>query len=102
MSLIINSNIETQGGIELSSAYARITVVDGAQGTSLNVNLEYYPTDQAFLNGLAPTRMANDISALTINYDRSTQGTDILMLAHEAAQAVLTDNGITSIIAELN
>ena len=102
MSLIITSNIETQGGIELASAYARVTVVDSAQGTSLDVNLDYYPTDQAFLDGLAPTRMDNGISFLTMNYDRATQGTDILMLAHEYAKVVLANNGITSIIAELN
>ena len=102
MSLIITSNIETQGGIELASAYARVSVTDGASGEYLNINLDYYPTDQAFLNGLAPTRMDNGISFLTMNYDRATQGTDILMLAHEFAQAVLNTNGITSIIAELN
>jgi hypothetical protein len=46
--------------------------------------------------------MDNGISFLVMNYDRATQGTDILMLAHEYAKAVLNTNGITSIIAELN
>ncbi len=102
MSLIITSNIETQDGITLSSAYARLTVTDYAHGEQLGINLDYYPSDQAFLNGTTPARMANGISSFNMPYDRQAEGTDILMLAHEFAKAQLEDVDITSIIAELN
>lgn len=101
MSLIINSNIETRSGIQLASAYARLSVTDRAVGNIVTISLDYYPTDQAFLNGLSPLGINSQLTSFQMPYDRAADGNDILMLGHEYAKTQLADAGITSIIAEL-
>lgn len=101
MSLIITSQVETRNGIELNSAYARLNVTDAAEGTALQINMDYYPTDQAFINKAMPTQPVKPIGTFQMPYNRQADGTDILMLAHEYAKAQLAAEGLDSTIAEL-
>lgn len=102
MSLIISSPIETENGIALNGAYARLSVTDPMEGTQLYINMDYYPTQLQFTEGKMPLRMDPSIMGFTMPYDRQTEGADTLMLAHEYAQFQLDSKGIASTIAELN
>ena len=95
MSLQITTTITTIEGIELSSAYARVLVVDNFTGTKLDSAIQLYASKEAFLAEKQPLS-TEIISSVSTPYDRQL-GTDILDLAHDAMIVRLAEQGITSV-----
>ena len=105
MALNITSQVTTDAGIALSTSYGRVSVKNPENGTELICGLEWYANEAAFTNGSQPLRI-EDPNALipggllptffVAPYDRATQGTDTLTLAHDALQSELTSRGISS------
>lgn len=95
MALLISTPIVTIDGILLNSAYVRIQAVDNYLGQKLFGVMQIYPSKESFVAGYQPLRVEMNPS-LTITYDRVVNGTDTLMMMHDAFIQYLSDLGITA------
>jgi hypothetical protein len=95
MALNITSTIVTAEGIELASAYGRVAVVDAFKGDSIEEYVNLYSSEAAFLAGAQPLNVAYT-TKLTSAYDRTTDSTDLLDLAHDHLIAALAADGVTA------
>ena len=107
MALNITSPVTTLDGIELATSYARIEVRNPVAGTDLIAGVFVYPTETAFTSGKDPLNLANPVTTTPFSnfwvmpYDRNSEGTDILILAHEYIQFQLNAIGVSSTITGL-
>lgn len=93
MALTINTTITTQEGIEISNTYGRVSVADQKWGKSLQCGLDIYASEAAFLAGLESLNLPS-LAYAEVAYDRTTESTDILDVAHDALIAQLAAVGI--------
>jgi len=104
MALNITSQVTTFEGFELPTSYARVSVRDDEKGEQLVIGLSFYASEAAFTAGSQSFSLKNpDPLAHTpfaewtaIPYDRATDGTDILSLAHDYCQFRLDSIGVSS------
>jgi hypothetical protein len=99
MALIFNTDIELASGITVANAYGRVAVADTSAGKTLQQLVEIYTSEQAFLDGKSQIEMPGLQNAIETPYDRATDGTDILALAHANLQTALADAGYTTTIS---
>lgn len=95
MALTITSTITTKDGIELTGAYGRVGVADNYTGERLEQVVELFSSESAFLAGAFAIR-PNFSVHISSAYDRATDGTDVLDLAHDNLIAHLADQGISA------
>lgn len=105
MALNITSPVTTLDGITLPTSYARIEVRDGVSGTQLITGIQFYVNAQAFESGKGALLLATPglenapIQTYWVSdYNRVTDGSDLLLLGHEVAQGALSNMGISSTI----
>ena len=106
MALNITSELVTLDGIALSTSYGRIEVRDSVSGDNLICALAVYASKPAFEAGrgaLVVEDPAIDVLAplktyWVMPYSRETDGTDILVLAHDYIQGELSNLGVQSTI----
>ena len=100
MALLFNTAIELESGITVNDAYGRVGVADNIEGTELQQIVEVFASEQAFIDGKKPMQLpAEVITTLTSAYDRATDGSDVLALAHANLQAAMADYGYTTTIS---
>ena len=95
MALTITSTITTVEGIELAGAYGRVAVVDAFKGDAIEEYANLYVNEAAFLAGVQPLNVAFT-TKLTSAYDRASQSTDILDLAHDHLIAAMAAEGVVA------
>lgn len=95
MALTITSTITTAEGIQLTGAYARVGVVDAFTGASIEEYANVYASEAAFNAGANPLNVSFT-TKLTSPYDRTTQSTDILDLAHDHLITAMAADGVTA------
>jgi len=100
MALEITGNIELQGGIILSSCYARTTFNLNVDGDKVFINTDYYATKEAYENkeGVINT---NYYFQSLFDYDRTTDGSDLLQFSNEKIKSELEALGLSVVITEL-
>ena len=95
MALTLNTTITTPEGLEVSNAYGRVSVADQKWGTSLQCGLDIYASEAAYLANAKAFDMPK-LAYAEVAYDRATDGTDVLDLAHDALIAQLATVGISA------
>lgn len=98
MALTFNTDIEMSNGITISNAYGRVGVADNIGGDSLQQIVEIFVSEQAFLDGKQPITVEGLITTSQTPYDRTTDGSDVLALAHANLKAQLADQGFDTTI----
>lgn len=101
MALEITGNIETKNGIVLSSAYGRVITQLSVNGTRLYVTTEFFPNKDAYINNKMPIPMNNDMADFFFDYDRTTEGGDLLLISSEKVKEVYEGKGLSVLITEL-
>ena len=100
MALEITGNIELQGGITLSSCYARTTFNFMVSGNKIFINTDYYSTKEAYLNNEGVINTNYYFQSL-FDYDRTTDGNDLLQFSNEKIKSELEALGLSVQITEL-
>lgn len=105
MALNITSKVTTDSGIDLSTSYGRVTVNNPESGDLLICGLQWYPSEAAY-TAKGDTLRIKDPNAqipgdliptfMSTPYDRATDGTDTLQIAHDFIQFQLDSRGISS------
>jgi len=95
MALIFTTDIQTRDGFTVSNAYGRVTAEDSYKGTQVSSHVDIFVSEQAFLSGITPVKTMY-IQDSIVPYNRETDGTDILNIAHEGLIAELAKQGITA------
>ena len=98
MALQITTTFQTTSGIELQGAYARVTAVDQAAGTSVLGIAELYLSEQDYLDGKSAIDAVPFQTQAQMKYDREVNGVDILAYAHDALVDFLGQQGIIATI----
>lgn len=105
MALNITSQVTTDSGIDLSTSYGRVTVNNPESGELLICGLQWYPSEAAYTAGVDPLRIKDpnglipgDLipTFMSTPYDRATDGTDTLQIAHDFIQSELDSKSISS------
>ena len=95
MALQFTTEVQTKDGFTIQNAYGRVAVGDSYTGTEVSGNVEIYVTEQAFVTGARPVK-TSFIQDAIVPYNRDTDGTDILNIAHDALVAQLALQGIVA------
>lgn len=96
MALLFDTSIELGGGVTIDNAYGRVTAVDAQKGDQVMGTVHVYATEQAFLDGKDALGALPFRDSAWAPYDRTSQGVDILDLAHDALIAGLAQQGYTA------
>ena len=100
MALEITGNIDIDGGITLSSCYARTTFNLMNSGDKVFINTDYYATKEAYENKEASLNTNYYFQSL-FDYDRTTDGSDLLQFSNEKIKSELEGLGLSVVITEL-
>lgn len=96
MALIINTPITTPSGIVLTTSYARVKASTDLGGIFIYADMTIYSNKQSFINNLEEIRVPYINIYKTAQYDRTTDSSDILDLAHDVLIASLLEQGIVA------
>lgn len=92
MALLINKEVTVLGDINLSQLYVRLTVGYGPSGTPITVESRAYASKAAY--EADPQRNIIYLDPVTrrleFSYDRETDGSDILAIAHDKMKTLLS------------
>ena len=97
MALTFNTSIEMASGIVLDNAYGRVAVADNVTGETLQQLVEIYASEAAFLAGKQPVE-TGIMTTMQSAYNRATDGSDVLAIAHANLKALLADQGFDTTI----
>lgn len=91
MALTIEKNLSVLGGVSVSQLYVRLFVVLNYSGRKIVVNTETYVSEAAFDERTTNSLLVFGIpESIEFDYDRSTDGTDLLQVAHNKMKEYLT------------
>lgn len=95
MALTFTTPLTLPTGITIENAYGRVGAGDPSKGVSVEGVVDIYASEAAFEAGAQPLQL--DINNyVSVAYDRTTMGTDILNIAHDALVALLAEQNITA------
>ena len=97
MALNITTPITLRSGIELTTSFARVAVVEGEDGTHLNAAVTLFPSQQLFEDGANPITDSPIQLYATKAYNRETDGVDILDIAHDIMIEAFDMQGVTAV-----
>lgn len=100
MALQITGNIVLNNGISISQAYCRLDPKLTTEGNIIMSNTILWSSKDAYTNSLFPLNTDLGINEL-VNYDRTTDGVDILQFATEWIKFQLESKGYTVSIIDL-
>ncbi len=100
MALSIIGDIQLDGGLSTSSAYARLSADVNKTGDKVRTAVSYYVSQEAFNNGAGNIYLSEPISTI-FDYNRQNDGADILDVAHNKVKAELEELGYSVQIVEL-
>ena len=103
MALQISTPLNTSIGVTIPTSYARIGVNDDIQGTALVSTISVFASKEAFEAGADPLPIVVGEkfldAGIVFPYNREDQGTDILILSHDAWVTFLDNLGIVATIS---
>lgn len=99
MALEITGNIELSSGIVVNSLYCRTQAWLSENGLDVGCSPYFYTSKAAYDNG-APSVDIDGIKILT-PYDRTTDGSDILLFSNEYVKFQLEAKGYSVTITDL-
>ena len=99
--LISGENITLNNGLTVTSAYARTNAGLAMDGSYLLIAPAYWASEEAYTNGVSPLQPTNINIPMTVPYDKSTMGSDLLFAANEIVKEMLEVEGFTVTITEL-
>ena len=97
MALNFTTTITLPSGLQVADAYGRVSAVDQATGTQVDALVDIFTSEDAFTTGLAPLEVGFQRTA-SAPYNRDVDGTDILLIGHNALVTMLAKQGITATI----
>ena len=95
MALQFTTDIQTLDGFTVANAYGRVTAKDSYEGGFVSGHVMIFASEAAFLADARPVKTAL-IQDCGVAYDRTTDGVDILNIAHEGLIAELAKQGIAA------
>ena len=95
MALQFTTDIKTPQGIVISNAYGRVAAADQISGAKVDGLVEVFVNETEYLAGAQAINVPFRKTA-SVAYDRTTDGTDVLDIAHDALIAALAEQGITA------
>lgn len=98
MALNFTTQIELADGLTVDNAYGRVSAVDQASGTHIDAIVDIYISEDAFIANKQPINVGFNRTARK-PYNRDADGTDILLIGHDALVTVLATQGITATIS---
>jgi hypothetical protein len=92
MALLINKNVTVLGDIDLSQLYVRLEVNYGPEGTPLAVESRAYASKVAYeYNSQRNVIYLDQVTRrMEFEYNRETDGTDVLGIAHNKVKTLLS------------
>jgi len=100
MALNITGTIELSSGVVLNSAYARVNPTLTTSGNEIRTIVSYWLDENAYTNGNYPLDYSVNIK-YTFDYDRTTDGSDLLLVSNEKIKSELEDKGFSVVITQL-
>ena len=97
MALNFTTQLTLSSGVTIDNAYGRVSAVDQAAGTHIDAVVDIFISEQAYLDGKQSIEPGFNRTARA-PYNRDTDGTDILLIGHNALVTVLATQGITATI----
>jgi hypothetical protein len=96
MALLIDKNINILGDISINQIYVRLNYSVSISGDIINMSSLCYTSKNAYQENPNNVLEIEDFpNAAGYDYDRDTQGTDVLLLATQNYKNTLIDSGFT-------
>ena len=100
MALEITGTIELQSGLVINSAYARVNPQLRTSGDKVDNALAFWVSETDYNEGKWPLEYNPNIQ-LRFDYNRTTDGTDLLSFSNEKIKTELEGKGFSVVITEL-
>ena len=97
MALTIQTELNTVYGFPVTNSYGRVAVVNQFEGNVLQAAVEVYTNEAAFNAASKPLQVVDVVMNASQPYDYSTDGHDILDLAHDMMITALAQQGVTAV-----
>jgi hypothetical protein len=101
MALEISGNIEFNNGLTLSSVYGRTKYAVNDDSTMVAISLEYWVNADAYTSGKLSLIDVPLYVDGGYEYDRLTDGEDVLLFTQNKIKEKLEDLGFSVVITEL-
>jgi len=102
MALNIQGNIELDNGLTLSSVYGRTNAELTQDGSSVICFPKFWSSKEAYNQGLSSiSPIFNNSFTISVPYDRTTDGVDILLFSNEQIKSQLESKGFNATIIDL-
>jgi len=98
MALNFTTTITLPSGLQVENAYGRVSAVDQASGKQVDALVDIYTSEAAFESGLEAVQVGFNRVA-SVAYNRDVDGTDILLIGHNALVVMLAQLGMTATIS---
>jgi len=92
MALLLKGNFELQSGIVVNEVYSRTNVTLSIDGKELQIYPQYWVSKNAFKSGKENLSLII-YSNFNIDYDRSLDGDDLLLLSNQKVKQVFENLG---------
>ena len=100
MALEITGNIELNNGINVNSLYGRVNPTLDLSGKIIFCQPLFFSSKQNFQNNKAPVEVNFNLNAF-LDYNSTTQGSDILSLSNEWVKSQLESKGLNVTITDV-
>ena len=101
MALNITGNITLNNGMELTSLYVRTEAQLTLAGNRVGAFPQFFISEQSYLNGNMDVNPDIELVGFAFDYDRTTDGVDILDFANQQAKLKFEELGYTAEIIDL-
>lgn len=100
MALEITGNIELEGGLTTSTGYARLTADVNDKGNVMRTVTKIWTNKTNYDNNVSSVILKEPIKVV-FDYNRQTDGDDLLLVAHNNIKTELESYGYSVVITEL-
>ncbi len=100
MALEITGTIELEGGLTTSTGYARLTADVNDKGNVMRTVTKIWTNKTNYDNNVSSVILKEPIKVV-FDYNRQTDGDDLLLVAHNNIKTELESYGYSVVITEL-
>lgn len=100
MALNITGNIELDGGLSISTGYARLTADVNDAGTKLRTVTKIWTSKTNYDTNVGDVVLKEPLQVV-FDYNRQTDGDDLLLVAHNNIKTELEGLGLSVVITDL-
>jgi hypothetical protein len=100
MALEITGTIELEGGLTTSTGYARLTADVNDKGNVMRTVTKIWTNKTNYDNGVSSVILKEPIKVV-FDYNRQTDGDDLLLVAHNNIKTELESYGYSVVITDL-